>query len=119
GVRFLLFGPQDALARLVKKRGLSDRVEIRHAEGVITMETKPSHAMRHGKGSSMWAAIDAVHAGEAQVCVSCGNTGALMAVSMLRLRKLEGIRRPAIACLWPSRNPSGFNVMLDVGADIS
>jgi len=41
-----------------------------------------------------------------------------MAVSMVRLRKLEGINRPAIACLWPSRNPQGFNVMLDVGADI-
>jgi hypothetical protein len=56
--------------------------------------------------------------GEAQVAVSCGNTGALMAVSMIRLRKLPGVNRPAIACLWPSRNPGGFNVMLDVGADV-
>jgi len=37
---------------------------------------------------------------------------------MVRLRKLKGVNRPAIACLWPSRNPQGFNVMLDVGADI-
>ena len=50
--------------------------------------------------------------------MSCGNTGALMAVSMLRLRKLPGVNRPAIACLWPSRNPGGFNLMLDVGADV-
>ncbi|MDO5528901.1 MAG: phosphate acyltransferase, partial [Paracoccus sp. (in: a-proteobacteria)] len=56
--------------------------------------------------------------GEATVAVSCGNTGALMALSMIRLRKLPGVNRPAIACLWPSRNPQGFNVMLDVGADI-
>ena len=55
---------------------------------------------------------------EADVCVSCGNTGALMAVAMIRLRKVEGVNRPAIACLWPSRNASGFNIMLDVGADI-
>ena len=55
---------------------------------------------------------------EASVAVSCGNTGALMAVSMVRLRKLPGINRPAIACLWPSRNPGGFNLMLDVGADV-
>ena len=82
------------------------------------MDDKPSHVMRHGKGTSMWAAIDAVKEGEAQAVVSCGNTGALMAVSMIRLRKLPGIFRPAIACLWPSRNPGGFNVMLDVGADI-
>jgi len=49
---------------------------------------------------------------------SCGNTGALMAVSMIRLRKAPGINRPAIAILWPSENPHGSNVMLDVGADI-
>src|SRR5690606_29054842 len=57
-------------------------------------------------------------AGEAKAAVSCGNTGALMAVSMIRLRKLPGVNRPAICCLWPSRNPGGFNLMLDVGADI-
>jgi glycerol-3-phosphate acyltransferase PlsX len=82
------------------------------------MDDKPSHVMRHGQNTSMWSAIDAVRSGEAQVCVSCGNTGALMVVSMLRLRKLPGVNRPAIACLWPSRNKDGFNIMLDVGADI-
>ena len=82
------------------------------------MQDKPSQVMRHGAGTSMWSAIDAVRSGEAGAAVSCGNTGALMAVSMIRLRKLPGVNRPAIACLWPSRNPGGFNVMLDVGADI-
>jgi phosphate acyltransferase len=82
------------------------------------MEDKPSQVMRHGDGTSMWSAIDAIKQGQAQAAVSCGNTGALMAVSMIRLRKLPGVNRPAIACFWPSRNPSGFNVMLDVGADI-
>jgi glycerol-3-phosphate acyltransferase PlsX len=119
GVRFILHGPEADLARLVKRRGLTDRVELRHAPETITMSVKPSHAMRRGKDSSMWSAIEAVAAKEAQVCVSCGNTGALMAVSMLRLKKIPGVRRPAIACLWPSRNPLGFNVMLDAGADIS
>jgi len=82
------------------------------------MQDKPSQVMRHGDGTSMWSCIDAVKDGEATVAVSCGNTGALMAVSMIRLRKLPGVNRPAIACMWPSRNPGGFNVMLDVGADI-
>ncbi|MEO1177824.1 MAG: phosphate acyltransferase, partial [Pseudomonadota bacterium] len=59
-----------------------------------------------------------LRSGEATVAVSCGNTGALMALSMIRLRKLPGVNRPAIAVLWPSRNPQGFNVMLDVGADV-
>jgi glycerol-3-phosphate acyltransferase PlsX len=66
----------------------------------------------------MWSAIEEVREGNAQAVVSCGNTGALMLVSMVRLRKLPGVNRPAIACLWPSKNPDGFNVMLDVGADV-
>jgi phosphate acyltransferase len=73
--------------------------------------------MRHGQGTSMWSASTR-EGWRGAVAVSCGNTGALMAVSMLRLRKLPGVNRPAIACLWPSRNPGGFNLMLDVGADV-
>jgi len=116
---FILHGPRDELEKLVARRWyLRGRVEIRHAEDVVTMEDKPSHVMRHGKGTSMWSTLEAVRSGDADVAVSCGNTGALMALSMIRLRKLPGVTRPAIAVLWPSRNPQGFNVMLDVGADI-
>ncbi len=118
-IAFILHGPRDQLEPLLaKRRQLAGRVEIRDVAGVVTMDAKPSHVMRKGKDTSMWSAIDAVREGRAGACVSCGNTGALMAVSMIRLRKLEGINRPAIACLWPSRNPGGFNIMLDVGADI-
>ena len=118
-IGFILHGPKTVLERLVRRRRhLAGRCEIRDAAGIVTMEQKPSHVMRHGKGTSMWSAIDAVRDGDAEACVSCGNTGALMALSMMRLRKLEGVNRPAIACLWPSRNPCGFNVMLDVGADV-
>ncbi|MBV0911905.1 phosphate acyltransferase PlsX [Anianabacter salinae] len=117
-IAFILHGPEDVLSPLVRKRKIEDRCVIRHADGVVTMDEKPSYVMRHGKGTSMWSAIEAVRDGDAEVCVSCGNTGALMALSMVRLRKLPGVNRPAIACLWPSRNPGGFNVMLDVGADI-
>ncbi len=117
-IGFLLHGPEEVLSPLVEKRGLAGRCEIRNATGIVTMDAKPSHVMRHGKDTSMWSAIDSVRAGEAQAVVSCGNTGALMALSMVRLRKLDGVNRPAIACLWPSRSAQGFNVMLDVGADI-
>ena len=118
GARALLHGPQEVLEPLVAQHGIAERVEIRHAPDVVKMTDKPSQIMRRGKETSMWSAVEAVRSGEADVCVSCGNTGALMAVSMLRLRKAEGVNRPAIACLWPSRNPQGFNVMLDAGADI-
>jgi glycerol-3-phosphate acyltransferase PlsX len=82
------------------------------------MQDKPAQVMRTGKATSMWSTVDAVRDGAAQVAVSCGNTGALMAISMLRLRKAPGVNRPAIASLWPSRNPAGWNVMLDMGADV-
>ncbi|MBP1804528.1 phosphate acyltransferase PlsX [Rubellimicrobium aerolatum] len=114
--RVLLHGPEGLLTPLA--RPLGERVRVVHAPDVVAMTDKPSQVMRNGKGTSMWSAVDSVRDGEAQAVVSCGNTGALMAVSMLRLRKLPGVNRPAIACLWPSLNPMGFNVMLDVGADI-
>jgi glycerol-3-phosphate acyltransferase PlsX len=118
-LRFIVHGDRAELERLLdRKRGLSERCELRHAEGVVRMHDKPSNVLRHGRDTSMWSAIEAVRAGEAPVAISCGNTGALMLLSMTRLRKVEGVNRPAIACLWPSRNPAGFNIMLDVGADI-
>lgn len=114
----LLHGPAATLQPLLDKSPAKSRITLVDAPDVVAMTDKPSHVMRHGKTTSMWSAIEAVRNGEASVCVSCGNTGALMAVSMIRLRKAEGVNRPAIACLWPSRNSAGFNVMLDAGADI-
>jgi len=118
-VKFILHGPKAELKALVKRRKtLRKRVSYCDAREVVSMEDKPSHVMRHGKKTSMWATVETVRSGDAEVAVSCGKTGALMAVSMIRLRKLPGVNRPAIAVLWPSSNPHGFNVMLDVGADI-
>ncbi|MFW2587147.1 phosphate acyltransferase PlsX [Sagittula sp. SSi028] len=118
-IAFILHGPEAELRPLVeKRRELDGRVTLRDATGVVSMEDKPSQVLRTGKDTSMWSAVDSVRDKEATVAVSCGNTGALMALSMIRLRKLPGVNRPAIAILWPSRNPQGFNVMLDVGADI-
>jgi len=116
--RAILHGPKGELDLLLTKHSIADRVTVYDAAEVVKMTDKPSHVLRHGKKTSMWSAIEAVRAHKAAVAVSCGNTGGLMAMSMLRLRKAEGVNRPAIACLWPSRNPSGFNVMLDAGADI-
>jgi len=118
-IGFIVSGDGPALQALFAKNpDLAKRCEIRSTQEVVTMDAKPSHVMRYGQATSMWSAVEAVKSGDASGCVSCGNTGALMAVSMIRLRKLPGINRPAIACLWPSRNAGGFNIMLDVGADI-
>ena len=99
-IGFILHGDADQLRPLVAKRkDLTDICEIRDAKDVIAMEDKPSQALRQGRDSSMWSAIESVRNGEASVCVSCGNTGALMLMSVMRLRKLPGIYRPAIAVL--------------------
>lgn len=118
-IRFLLHGDAPALGLLLRRRtSLARLTEIRSAETVVGMADKPSHVLRKGRGSSMWNAIEAVAQGEAQAAVSCGNTGALMALSMQRLKRASGIDRPAIAVLWPSLNPSGYNIVLDVGASV-
>ena len=118
-VRFIVNGDKKILDKLILKRKvLNDICEVRHSKDIISMDDKPSHAMRNGKESSMWGTIEAVKDKDAHAAVSCGNTGALMAISMIRLRKLPGVYRPAIAILWPSSNSLGFNFMLDVGADI-
>ncbi|MBK5928377.1 phosphate acyltransferase PlsX [Rhodobaculum claviforme] len=118
-ITFLLHGDRAVLdPMLQRKPGLAARCTVVHAPAAVTMTDKPSHVVRHGQDTSMWSTLESVRGGAATVAVSCGNTGALMALSMMRLRKLPGVNRPAIACLWPSRNPQGFNVMLDVGADV-
>ncbi len=119
GISFVVHGDEAELGRLLRKRRiLRGKFVIRHAGKTITMNAKPSYALRNGEGTSMWSAIESVRTGESLAAVSCGNTGALMAISMMRLRIAKGINRPAIACHWPSRNPAGSNILLDVGADV-
>jgi glycerol-3-phosphate acyltransferase PlsX len=118
-LRFVLHGDQAQLAPLLAQHpDIAPRVTLRHTDRVVTMEDKPSQVMRHGQGTSMWSTIEAVREGAAQAAVSCGNTGALMAVSMLRLRRIPGVNRPAIASLFPTPTPGKMNVMLDMGADV-
>jgi glycerol-3-phosphate acyltransferase PlsX len=116
---YLLFGKADLIeAELANHPQLKAVSRVIHTDVVVNMEDKPSQALRRGrKTSSMWLAIDAVKKGEADVAVSAGNTGALMAVSMFGLGIIEGISRPAIATIWPTLK--GQTVVLDVGANVS
>ena len=101
-VRFLLHGDENTLKPLLKRnRALARCAEIRHSPDVVSMASKPSQAIRRGRESSMWHAVGSVADGDADVAVSAGNTGALMAMSMFRIRVAEGISRPAIAVIWP------------------
>ncbi|HEY4941811.1 MAG TPA: phosphate acyltransferase PlsX [Rhizomicrobium sp.] len=116
-VKYILHGDESELKPLLLKRGkLAERVDIRHTAERVRMEEKPSLALRRGRNTSMWRAINSVKTKEAEAAVSAGNTGALMAMSIFQLGTLEGISRPAIAVLWPTKR--GQSVVLDVGANI-
>jgi phosphate acyltransferase len=116
-VRYLLFGDEAQLLPLLDTHPKAKAAcEIRHTTDVVTMDDKPTAALRSGKNSSMRLAIDAVKNNEASAVVSAGNTGALMAMATIVLRMLPGISRPAIVTSFPTQN--GDCVMLDLGANI-
>jgi len=116
--KFLFFGNTAVVEPLVAGRpALKSASRLVHAEVAVRMSDKPSQALRYGRRkSSMWLAIDAVKKREADLAVSAGNTGALMAMSKFELKTLAGIERPAIAAVWPTLR--GESIVLDVGASI-
>ena len=118
GVRFVIFGDEAAMRPVLDKFPRVAAIsEIVHTDVAISMEELPSQALRRGrKTSSMWLAIDAVKSGRAQVALSAGNTGALMAMAKVILKTMPNVERPALAALWPTAR--GESVVLDLGATI-
>lgn len=98
------------------KAAVNPRLRIHHASEVVTMDDQPALVLRSKKDSSMRVAINLVKTGEANACVSAGNTGALMAISRFVLKMLPGIERPAIAAMLPTLN--GHTHVLDLGANV-
>ena len=117
-IKFMLFGDRAELEPLLAARpNLKAASDLVHTDVVVQMHDKPSQALRKGRRkSSMWLAVDAVKKGEADVAVSAGNTGALMAMAKIDLRTMAGIERPAIAAIWPTLR--GRSIVLDLGASI-
>src|SRR5213079_2711766 len=115
---FLFFGNSSLIGPLLDARvGLKSRSRLVHTDVAVKMDDKPSQALRYGRWkSSMWLALDAVKKHEADVTVSAGNTGALMAMAKFNLKTMQGIDRPAIAALWPTLK--GESIVLDLGASI-
>ncbi|MEM8773208.1 MAG: phosphate acyltransferase PlsX [Pseudomonadota bacterium] len=112
----IFVGDEKALRPLLEAEESLKAAEIIHADNVVAMTDKPMHVLRRGRDTSMWAAIAAVKEGRADAVVSCGNTGALMAISLSQLKTIEGIDRPAVTALWPTMR--GRTVVLDVGANV-
>jgi phosphate acyltransferase len=116
--QFLFFGNSAQVVPLLDARPvLKAASQLVHTEVAVSMEAKPSQALRYGRWkSSMWLAIEAVKKGRADLAVSAGNTGALMAMAKFELKTLPGIERPAIAAIWPTVR--GESIVLDLGASI-
>jgi len=117
-IEFRLYGDRAVMEPIVEGLPrLKANAKLVHTDVSIRMDDKPSQALRRGRWkSSMWLAIDAVKKCEADVSISAGNTGALMAMARFNLKTIKGIERPAIAALWPTLK--GESVVLDVGASI-
>src|SRR5205814_1143484 len=103
----------------LKARGAKPgpRLRVHHASEVVLMDESPALALRYKKDSSVRVAVELVKNGEAQACVSAGNTGALMAISRFVLKTLPGIDRPAIATVIPTTKRTRTYV-LDLGANV-
>src|ERR1700712_2401101 len=114
----LLVGIEPAIRAQLKKSKAVDepRLTVVPASEVVAMDDPVEVALRRKKDSSMRVALNLVKEGEAQTCISAGNTGALMAVSRCVLKTLPGIERPAIAFAMPSQK--GFTTVLDLGANV-
>ena len=119
-LNIILVGDEDVLQNEISKNSfpasIRTRLSIKNASEVVTMEDKPSVAMRNKKDSSMRVAINLVKEGVADACVSAGNTGALMAISRYVLKTHRNIDRPAIIFNLPTT--LGHCHMLDLGANI-
>lgn len=117
-VKLILVGQQDVLRRECEKHQVSesDRLIIHNATQIVDMDEPPAQALRGKKDSSMRVAINLVKAGDADACVSAGNTGALMATAHFVLKTLPGISRSAIAKFLPTVH--GHVHILDLGANI-
>ncbi|MBQ3835334.1 MAG: phosphate acyltransferase PlsX [Elusimicrobia bacterium] len=117
----LLVGKQEILYKQLEKWSKkytfpADRIRVVNASEVIEMDEHPANAARHKKDSSMAVCCRLVSSGQADAFVSMGNSGAAMATSLLYLKRIDGISRPAISTSFPTI--SGRCIIVDVGANV-
>ena len=114
---FYLCGKESILKSAIdKKKNIYKNCEIVNAEDDILDNDSPLAAVKKGKQTSMWKSIELQKVGQTDISLSAGNTGALLVISKLLLKTINGISKPALAGLWPNKN--SMNVVLDLGANI-
>jgi len=117
-LKLILVGDETVLKQHLASAAetFKDRLGIHHASQCVEMDESPSKALKNKKDSSMRVAINLVHDGRADACVSAGNTGALMATARFVLKMIPGVDRPAIISTLPSI--FGHTHVLDLGANV-
>ena len=114
--KFKIFGDEELLKKEISKyERLDESSELIHCEEFISMDDKPSDIIKTKTSSSMLRAIKSVEEKASDAVLSFGNTGALMTYSLLNIKTLTEIKRPAIASIWP--NLKGESIVLDLGAN--
>jgi len=114
---FYLYGDENILGKAISRRQLiAEYSEIVNTKDIILDHESPLTAAKRGKNSSMWKTIESLKEKKADISLSAGNTGAMLVISRLLLRTIDGISKPALAALWPNKN--NMNVVLDLGANI-
>ena len=114
-LRLIIVGRGEVVRPLLGAALGDERCRFVEATEVVAMDERPQDALRRKKNSSMRVAINLVEQGEASACVSAGNTGALHQISLLEIGRIKGIRRPALAAVFPT-TPSP-SLALDMGAN--
>lgn len=111
----ILFG-DEARVRALLRGPAADRIAVVHSPEAVPMDQHASQALRSADRTSLGMAVNAVKTREADAVVSAGNSGAFLAMALVKLRTIEGVARPAIATVWPAIN--GPTVLLDSGANV-
>jgi phosphate acyltransferase len=119
-LHLLLCGDENVIVETLSKKQFypHPRITVFPTTQVVEMDDKPIYALRNKKQSSMRKALDLVHDGQAQACVSAGNTGALFSMAHFVLKTLPGVERPALISALPSNKPNQHVFMLDLGANV-
>ncbi|WP_353517762.1 phosphate acyltransferase PlsX [Thalassotalea sp. SU-HH00458] len=119
-LHLILCGDENIIQELLSAHKVltHPQLSILSTSEVVTMDEKPSSALRNKKNSSMRKALDLVKEGKAQACVSAGNTGALFATAHYVLKTLPGVERPALISSLPTHEDNKHVFMLDLGANV-
>lgn len=116
GVEIILVGDEPRIrAELTKLGSVSSGVSIKHTSQEIEMREHPARAVKEKKDASIVVGIEQLKQGHADAFVSMGNTGAVLAASVLQLQRIKGVHRPALATLFPT--PQGPTLLIDIGAN--